>query len=72
MNPPPKLGIFLGNQGDVNVGVNGSRGQTVVVESSADLIRWQALATNKLASDRWVYSGQPNSSTARYYRLSLR
>jgi len=73
LNPPPELQISFEAVGQVDLKINGSQGQTVVVETSTNLATWQALATNRLASDQWIYSDpRPISQAARYYRTTLR
>jgi hypothetical protein len=73
LNPPPNLEASFGPGGRVDVAVNGSRGQTVVVETSTNLVIWQPLSTNTLANDRWVYSEYRSTvDPKRYYRTSLR
>jgi hypothetical protein len=73
LNPPPNLEASFGPGGRVDVAVNGSRGQTVVVETSTNLVIWQPLSTNTLANDRWVYSEYRSTvDPKRYYRSSLR
>jgi len=71
INKPPTLDLSAFPNNQVNVGVNGAAGQTVVLLTSTNLATWQPVVTNKLTSDRWVYSGiQTNSTTARFYRVT--
>jgi hypothetical protein len=71
INKPPTLDFSASPPNQVNVGINGAAGQTVVILTSTNLMTWQAVVTNKLAADRWVYSGtQTNSTTARFYRVA--
>jgi hypothetical protein len=73
LNPAPNLKVSLATTGQVDVTVNGSKGQTVAVETSTNLVTWQALATNTLANDQWIYSdNRTKSEPMRYYRTSLR
>ena len=70
---PPKLDISAGLPGQLQVGVNGVAGQTIVIQVSADLLFWQPLATNALVANRWVYiDNQTVSGGKRYYRALLR
>lgn len=69
INRPPALDVSGLLQSEI--GVNGSAGQTIVLLTSTNLIAWQAIVTNRLASDRWVYSAtQTNSASARFYRVA--
>jgi hypothetical protein len=55
--------------GQLQIGVNGSPGQTVVLENSADLGAWQSLATNTLTGGRWVYQQSVSVTEAsQFYR----
>jgi hypothetical protein len=54
------------------IGVNGLPGQTMVLQSSADLHNWYPVATNMLASSRWVYTNSlPATASALFYRAAL-
>lgn len=66
---PPTLDIARLNATQYRVGVNGLPGQTVILQSSPDLLQWTALVTNTLASNRWDFTNTPTAgSNARYYR----
>jgi len=69
---PPVLDISWMSPSQVAIGVNGSAGQTIVLQTSLDLIAWLPLATNTLTSTRWVL---PVSVTApgdnQYFRGKL-
>jgi hypothetical protein len=66
---PPTLDIVKLNATQYRIGVNGSSGQTVVLQSSPDLQIWTALATNTLATSRWDFTNTPPANPgARYYR----
>jgi len=66
---PPTLDIAKLNATQYRIGVNGAAGQTVVLQSSPDLVNWSALATNTLATNRWDYTHTPATSpNPRYYR----
>jgi hypothetical protein len=53
---PPVLGLLELTGAQVVVGVNGASGQTMVLESSPDLLTWLPLATNTLTSASWTYT----------------
>lgn len=53
---PPVLDITALSATQFRIGVNGVSGQTVVLQSSSDLLNWQSLITNTLASTRWTYT----------------
>ena len=54
------------------IGINGVPGQTVVLQQSTDLQTWQPLATNTLATGRWVYTNTPPPVPAwHFYRAVL-
>ncbi len=67
---PPVLDIAQLNGGQFVVGVNGVSGQTIALETSADLNNWLPLATNLLTTSRWTYT---NSLPAdqQFYRAVL-
>ncbi len=70
---PPILDLAISSSGVVQIGVTGTRQQTVILEQSSDLRAWSAVATNTLTSARWVYSdSQAVTPTPRYYRTILR
>jgi len=52
----PTLDIARLNASQVQIGVSGLAGQTVVLLGSADVSNWLPLATNTLTGDRWVYT----------------
>lgn len=66
----PWLDIRTDGDGTVVLGVNGTAGQTVVVQQSPDWNAWQPLATNTLASARWELS-RPAAGTNSFYRAVL-
>jgi hypothetical protein len=51
---PPTRDISSPSPGQLQIGVNGSSGQTVVIEASTDLLGWQSLVTNTLTGTRWM------------------
>jgi hypothetical protein len=69
----PTLDIAGWSSGQLQIGVNGSPGQTVVIDASTDLLVWQSLATNTLTSARWTYQeSQAVVAANRFYRARLR
>jgi hypothetical protein len=69
---PPTLDIAKLSASQLRIGVNGMTGQTIILQSSADLAAWQPLATNTLAGSRLIYTNTPPSSPAqRFYRAVL-
>ncbi|MFO1475220.1 MAG: hypothetical protein U1F98_01040 [Verrucomicrobiota bacterium] len=66
---PPVLDIAMPTPAQAIVGVTGLAGQTVVIQTSADLLSWLPVATNVLAADRWSYTNTvPASTGSRFYR----
>ena len=53
---PPTLAISRISSVQFQIVVNGSPGQTLVLEDSTDLINWLPLATNTLAGSQWFYT----------------
>lgn len=66
VQPPPSLGITPLDPAQFRIVVNGSPGQTLVLEHSADLVGWQPLATNTLTGNQWVYTN--STPPPRYFR----
>lgn len=69
--PPPTLDITCLSASQVCIGVNGSAGQTVVIQTSSDLITWYSQATNTLVSARWVLTNSPPAGVPMFYRALL-
>lgn len=66
---PPTLDIVKLSATQYRIGVNSEAGQTVVLQSSPDLLTWTALATNAPTTSRWEFTNTPPSSPGtRYYR----
>ena len=69
---PPTLDIATGGPGQFLIGINGRAGQTLVLQSSTNLVSWQPLATNTLSTARWVYGdSQLMPDGQRFYRAAL-
>lgn len=67
---PPWLDIAPQEGGGVILGVNGVRGQTVILQESPDLGGWQSMATNYLDANRWEIP-LPATGTNAFYRAVL-
>jgi hypothetical protein len=67
---PPVLDIVQLSAIQFRIGVNGISGQTIVLQSSADLFNWYPLATNTLTSSRWTYTNSPPAGQL-FYRAAL-
>lgn len=69
---PPVLDIMRVNATQFRIGVTGQTGQTVVLQTSVDLVNWSALATNTLTAARWEYlhTATPGMSET-YFRAAL-
>lgn len=65
----PTLDLVKLNSTQYRIGVNSAAGQTVVLQSSPDLLTWTALVTNTLMTSRLEFTNAPPSSAGtRYYR----
>ncbi|HKW31282.1 MAG TPA: hypothetical protein VJT54_18305 [Verrucomicrobiae bacterium] len=67
---PPVLDITALSATQFRIGVNGVSGQTFVLQSSSDLLNWQSLITNTLASSRWTYTNSLPANQ-QFYRAVL-
>src|SRR5258708_37518064 len=64
---PPVLDIVALNPSRFQVGVSGIAGQTIVLQTSADLLNWQPLATNTLSTGHWLVTNTaPASGSIRF------
>ena len=65
----PLLAITALQGKQLLIGVAGVSGQTIVLQTSADLVNWVSLATNTLASSNWSFTNTPAGSTTKsFYR----
>ena len=74
--PPPGIRIGDGSagfqQGRFGFNLTGVRGQTVVIDSSSNLLAWTAIATNTLVTELFSFTDPaPASSPGRFYRARL-
>ena len=69
INAPPTLDLASSSTNQLNIGVSGAAGQTIVLLSSTNLASWQPVVTNKLVADRWVYSVNQTNGATQFYRV---
>jgi hypothetical protein len=67
---PPTLDIRNAGGGQMVIGINGSAGQKLILQSSSDLKLWSGVITNTLASGRWLYTNNV-AGTRQFYRAQL-
>lgn len=68
----PTLDITEIGPMQLQIGINGAPGQTVILQTSTDLIQWQSLLTNTLTVSRKVITNAPAIGTAnQFYRTLL-
>ena len=67
---PPVLDITQSGTTQFRIGVNGIPGQTIVLQSSADLYSWLPIITNTLTSSRWTYTNNLPAGQS-FYRAVL-
>jgi hypothetical protein len=53
------------------VDVLGVPGQRLVLQDSTNLVHWQPLATNWLATNRWTWLDSTLAPPRRFYRASV-
>jgi hypothetical protein len=71
-SPPLAVGIVEWNGAQLVIGLSGSSGQTLVLQSSPDLRNWLSLATNTLTSGSWTYTNDaPHNASQQFYRTLL-
>lgn len=69
---PPILDITQTGPSQLQIGINGLTGQTIILQSAPDLVNWQSLATNTLSAARWIYTDSSSEAVAsRFYRATL-
>lgn len=67
---PPTLDIVRRSNGQIDVGINGVAGQKIALQRTDDFRNWQGVATNSLATTRWVLPlGTPAGN--RFFRAEL-
>jgi hypothetical protein len=69
---PPLLTITTLQEKQMRIGVGGVSGQTIVLQTSADLVKWVPLVTNTLASSNWTFTNTTAPATTKsFYRAML-
>lgn len=69
---PPVLDVALLDSSQIQVGINGLTNQTMILQTSSDLLSWQSIATNVLSSNRWIYlDNLLKGPSHRFYRAEL-
>ncbi len=71
MPAPPVLDIARLNPTQFQIGVNGSAGQTIVLQESTNFQNWTAVATNTLVANRWVFTNAASTLSSRLYRATV-
>jgi hypothetical protein len=72
ISPPPTMTISISQSGSrqLNIGINGTAGQTIVLQSSTNLVDWTAVGTNALTTSLWNYTnGLPGGP--KFYRAMV-
>jgi hypothetical protein len=71
-NQPPTLDIAQLGKTGFRIGVNGLAGQTIMIQSSANLRDWLPLAINVLTAATWEFiDNQTTTEGRRYYQAAL-
>jgi hypothetical protein len=68
---PPLLDITRLSGTQLLIGVNGSPGQTIILQNSAELQTWSPIATNTLVTGRWVYTNSATNPGPEFYRAVM-
>jgi hypothetical protein len=69
---PPMVGIAKLDEEQLVIGIIGGSGQTIVLQSSADLHDWMPLATNTVAAGTWYFTNVVQQGIGRqFYRAAL-
>jgi hypothetical protein len=69
---PPVLDIAKLGAAQFRIGVSGLPGQTIILQNSTNLSNWLPLATNILATNRWLYTNTlPANTSGQFYRAVL-
>jgi hypothetical protein len=69
---PPVLSILKLADTQFVVGIDGVAGQTVILQTSADLQNWLPLATNTMTTGSWIYTNDvPPVFSQQFYRAVL-
>jgi len=67
----PTLDITRLSASQIRIGVNGP-GQTLILQSTGDLVNWQSIATNTLSTTTWLLTNaQAGATTRLFYRAKL-
>jgi hypothetical protein len=68
----PSLELAALTPSQIEIGVNGASGQTVVLQESTDLRNWLSFATNTLSAGRWIHTNNsPANFSAQFFRALI-
>jgi hypothetical protein len=71
-NALPSINGLTQSGGSVSLNLAGAPGFTYVLEATADLVTWQPVATNTLATNGvWQFSGTIANLPQQFYRLQI-